>query len=203
MYKLYFVPEACSLATQVVLRELNQAVQIINKKDVANFERINPVGTVPVLEDGESIVREGAAIMLHILEKHDNILFPSQQDQRSLAIQNILFANATMHPAYSKLFFIAQTLPDGEAKTIAFEAATKSINDLWNVVNQRLLNQKYIGGKNLSAADIMLAVYSRWGAHFPVEIQLGSRTEEMINSVLERPSFITSLNAEQELKEAA
>ncbi len=49
MYTLYYLPDACPLATQVVLHELDQPVEIINMQTVENFSAINPVGTVPVL----------------------------------------------------------------------------------------------------------------------------------------------------------
>ena len=46
MYKLYYLPGACSLAIQVVLHELNQPVAIVNKNTIENFNSINPVGVV-------------------------------------------------------------------------------------------------------------------------------------------------------------
>ena len=48
MYTLYYIPGACSLATQVVIHELDQAVEIIDKQKVENFSAINPVGTVHI-----------------------------------------------------------------------------------------------------------------------------------------------------------
>lgn len=104
MYKLYFIPGACSLATQVILRELNQPVELINRMMVKNFEQINPTGNVPVLDSGEQFLKEGAGIVLYLLDKHPNNLFPVNHQEKRAAVENILFANATMHPAYSKLF---------------------------------------------------------------------------------------------------
>ena len=52
MYTLYYSPGACSVATQVVLHELQQDVKIIDVQQLDNFKAINPVGTVPTLVDG-------------------------------------------------------------------------------------------------------------------------------------------------------
>ncbi len=196
MYTLYYLPGACSLATQVVLRELNQEVTLINKNQTENFEQLNPVGTVPVLLDGDKNLREGAAVMFHILNKHENELFPASGAAREKAIQDIMFANATMHPAYGRLFFIAQTLEDGTGKDAAFAAAADAINHLWQVVEQNLGEQRFLGGETLSAADVMLAVYSAWGEYFPVEISLGENTQRMLDAVKNRPSFNASVAAE-------
>jgi len=207
MYTLYYLPDACSLATQVVLHELDQAVEIIDKQKVDDFTAINPVGTVPVLVDNSATSqqgathREGAAIILYLLNKHQNTMLPATGPAREQAIQDIMFANATMHPAYSNLFFIAQNIGDEKAKQSAFEAAAQAITHLWQVVEQQLElkpeKQKFLGGDQPSAADIMLTVYSRWGASFPVEIQLGPKTQKMLEAVLSKPNFQRALTTEQ------
>ncbi|CAH1387321.1 glutathione S-transferase family protein [Candidatus Nitrotoga sp. M5] len=197
MYTLYYLPGACSLATQVVLHELDQPVELVDVQHLSNFTDINPVGTVPVLIDGDSTLREGAAILLHLLYKHKNAMLPICGVGREQAIEDILFANATMHPAYSRLFFIAQHITDMHAKQTAFTAAAKAINTLWQVVEQQLAGRDYLGGERASAADIMLAVYSRWGANFPVTITQSSNTSRMLDAVQAMPSFQRSLAAEQ------
>ena len=197
MYTLYYLPGACSLATQVVLRELDQAVEIIDKQQVDDFTAINPVGTVPVLVDNGNTRREGAAVILYLLNKHQNTMLPATGAARDIAIQDIMFANATMHPAYSRLFFIAQNISNEQAKQPAFEAAAQAITSLWQVVEQQLENQAFLGGDQPSAADIMLTVYSRWGASFPVDILLGDSTHKMLDAVQAIPNFQRALTAEQ------
>ncbi len=197
MYTLYYLPGACSLATQAVLHELDQPVELIDVQQLDNFTDINPVGSVPVLIDGDSTLREGAAILLHLLNKHKNPMLPTSGASREQAIEDILFANATMHPAYGRLFFIAQHITDIHAKQTAFTAAAEAINTLWQVVEQQLAGRDFLGGERASAADIMLAVYFRWGANFPVTITQGSNTSRMLDAVQEMPSFQRSVAAEQ------
>ena len=197
MYTLYYLPGACSLATQVILHELDQAVEIIDKQKVDDFTSINPVGTVPVLVDNGNARREGAAVILYLLNKHQNTMLPATGAARDIAIQDIMFANATMHPAYSRLFFIAQNISDELAKQSAFEAAAQAVTSLWQVVEQQLANQKFLGGDQPSAADIMLTVYSRWGASFPVDILLGHNTQKTLDAVQAMPNFQRALAAEQ------
>ena len=208
MYTLYYLPDACSLATQVILHELKQPVNIINMQDVTDFSSINPVGSVPVLlnkkavnsatVNGQTSHREGAAIILHLLNTHKNTLLPTQGIERDHAIENIMFANATMHPAYGRLFFINQYITDEAAKKEAYQAATAAINSLWLVVENQLATQPFLGGESPSAADILLSVYARWGGSFPVDIQLGIRTQKMLSAVQSMPSFVKALAAEQD-----
>jgi glutathione S-transferase len=206
MYTLYYSPSACSLATQVVLHELDQQVEIVNVSDVENFSAINPVGAVPVLieqdqSNGQSYTyTEGAAIILHLLDRHQNSLLTAAGVARNKGIEQILFANATMHPAYGRLFFIAQQIEDEAVKDLAFKAAAKMISTLWQVVEQELAKnseeENFLAGEGVSAADIMLTVYSRWGGSFPVNISIGERSQKMIDAVLAMPSFKRALAAE-------
>lgn len=195
MYTLYYSQGACSVATQVVLRELGQDVKIIDVKKDDSFKAVNPVGAVPVLIDGDKTLTEGAAIMLHILNKHHSSLFP--KNDRQQATQDIMFANATMHPAYGRLFFLAQNISDEKVKQEALNAAAESINELWQVVENKLASTSFLGGDSPSAADIMLAVYSRWGTYFPVDIVIGDKTTKMLNAVQAMPNFIKTDEAEQ------
>ncbi|WP_293265707.1 glutathione S-transferase family protein [Neptunomonas sp.] len=197
MYTLYYFPGACSLATQVVIHELGQSVDIIDKQQVSDFSAINPAGMVPVLVDNGKTLLEGAAVMLYLLNKHQSSMLPATGRGREQAIQNIMFANATMHPAYSRLFFIAQNIADEKAKQSSFDTAAQAITRLWQVVEQQLVGQDFLGGDQPSAADIMLTVYSRWGASFPVDISMGNNTIKMLDAVLEMPSFQRALSAEQ------
>ncbi len=204
MYTLYYLPSACSLATQVVLRELGQDFDLIDVQKLEDFSSLNPLGSVPVLSDGERNLKEGAAIILHLLDKHENRFLPNNDaEARQQAIQDIMFANATLHSAYGRLFFAARAMDDADTKQRFFDAVAADISKLWAVVEDQLQTKHFLGGDHASVADIMLAVYSRWGAAFPVTIEIGERTTKMIEAVLSMPSFQQSLQAEEQNSAAA
>ncbi|MCF2827270.1 MULTISPECIES: glutathione S-transferase family protein [unclassified Pseudoalteromonas] len=198
MYTLYYLPGACALATQVILRELKQPFELVDKRGVDNFLAINPTGKIPVLNDGENCLVEGAAILLYLLNKHENNLLPQANVlQKQQAMENILFANATMHPAYNRLFFATGAIADEHARQPFLEAAAVAINELWVLVEKKLAQQSFLGGDQVSTADIMLAVYARWGTYFPVDIIIPEKVSKMLAAVEARPSFIASIAAEQ------
>lgn len=198
MYTLYFLPGACSLATQVLLRELGQNVTLIHKNTVPDFQQLNPSLQVPVLQHNGETLTEGAAIMLYLLKRHPNSIWPTAPSSGQAALADLLFANATMHPAYGRLFFISRQLEAGEQQTRAFTAAAAAITLLWQQVEQRLQHQPYLAGEQFGVADLLLAVYSRWGQFFPVSIPLGPRTQLMLDNIIARSSFQQALLAEQQ-----
>lgn len=202
MYTLYFSPGACSLATQVILREIDQTFKLVSVNDVDDFSAINPVAQVPAIHDGNKLFTEGAAIIIKLLSTHKNSLLPESGDERDTAIENIMFANATMHPAYGRLFFIAANITDESAKQQAFAAAAESINSLWATVESKLQGT-FLGGNSHSAADIMLSVYHSWGQYFPVTIEPGPKTQKMIEEIYKLPSYEKSTQAEKKEPAAA
>ncbi len=203
MYTLYFLPGTCSLATQAILHELNQPVELIHRQDADNYETLNPAGTVPVLIDQNRVLNEGVAILLHLLDKHDNDLLPRDGAQRQQAIENMMFANASMHPAYGRLFFIDRHITHTETKQQALAAAAGAINKLWQAVETKLRGETYLGNDTPSPADFLLAVYSRWGEFFPVDITIGPNARRMIDQVTARASFQQALQRENLYRAAA
>ncbi|MCG8317718.1 MAG: glutathione S-transferase N-terminal domain-containing protein [Pseudomonadales bacterium] len=197
MYTLYYKPYACSLATHTILNLLDIPVEAIDKNKVDNFTDINPVGIVPVLKDGNKIVREGVAVILYLLDKHPNQLIAPRGDAREQAIENMLFANATMHPAYGRLFFLSGAINDETVKQEALNAAAVAINQLWDVVEQCLGSKPFLGGDVVSPADILLTVYSRWGQFFPVDIVIGEKTASMMQRVMEMAAFRDALEQQE------
>ena len=197
MYTLYYSPGACSVAIQAVLHQLEQDVKIIDVNKINNFKDINPVGAVPVLMDGDNSLKEGAAILLHLLEKHQSSMLPTSGPARQKAIHDLMFANSTMHTAYGRLFFIGGSISDEKAKQEALNAAAQQINALWQVVESELGDNAFLAGEQVSAADFFLAVYSTWGAYFPIDIVFGEKSTALINRVQALPSYQKAVAAQQ------
>jgi len=206
MYKLYYMPGACSMAVHVILNELGQQVTLENAT-VAETKnellKVNPRGAVPVLVDDKQVIREGAAIVLHLLEKHKNTLFPASGAERATALEWLMFCNATLHPAYARAFGALRYF-EGETQQKVLTVAVPQINKLWEEVESRLAGSPYLCGKELTAADILLTVIANWSGKFEGKIKLGENTKRLLRNVIARPSYQKALATEQvEYKAAA
>jgi glutathione S-transferase len=208
MYKLYYSPGACSMAIHVVLNECNQPATF-EKIDLAaprppEFLKINPRGQVPVLVDGDQVLREGAAIILHLCEKHQSPLLPKSGPARDVAIEWLMFCNATLHPAYARCFFLLRNTQDAAAKEHLLGVALAMLNKLWAEVEERLGASAYLASDSITAADILLTVIANWANYLPKAPMLGPRTKKLLQTVIARPSYKKALEAEQvEYKAAA
>ncbi|QIL91302.1 glutathione S-transferase [Microbulbifer sp. SH-1] len=197
MYKLYYMPGACSRAIHALLLDLGQPVELIARESVENFREINPTNQVPVLTDGDLVLREGAAIVLHLLDKHGAPELQGTAGQRAEFTQWLMFANATLHPAYSLLFFASRGLESEDAKQEVLQKAAARLTGLWGIVEARLQNREFVCGEKISAIDLMLAVYANWGNYFPLDIELGERTRKLLYRVAEYPAFVRAVEAEE------
>lgn len=208
MYQLFYSPGACSMAVHVLLNELQQPVTL-HKVDLSQprpteLLQHNARGQVPTLVDGDLSIVEGAAIMLHLAEKHPTPLLPAMPGrERSSALQWLMFCNASLHPAYSR-FFGAQRMPlDTAAKEQLIKICVDQINALWQIVEQRLEHSAYLAGSTPTLADILCAVIANW-AMAETRIQRGPKTKAMLLQVTSRPAYQQALQAEQvEYKAAA
>lgn len=197
MYKLYYMPGACSRAIHALLLDLGQPLELIPRDSVEDFRKINPSNQVPVLVDGELVLGEGVAIVLHLLEKHRSPTLPADPAARAEFYEWLLFANATLHPAYGMMFFAHYQLEGEAGKREVLEKGAARLSSLWSIIDERLQKRQFVCGDGLSVVDMMLAVYSGWGQAFPTDIQLGERTERMLAAVQQYPAFQKAVAAEE------
>ncbi len=206
MYKLFYSPGACSMAVHVVLNELNQGVELIRATigDPSNIDpelkKVNPRNQVPVLvEDGKPIL-EGGAMIAYVCDKHKSDLLPAAGYERAQALQWLMFANSSLHPAYSRTGFIKKNGGSDEL----FEKSRAAIQGLWDLVENHLAEsgKPYLTGDKVTAGDILLTVIANWG--FVGSFNFGPKTKALLKSVSSRPAYQKALEAEKvEYKAAA
>ncbi|MFY9288640.1 MAG: glutathione S-transferase family protein [Alphaproteobacteria bacterium] len=202
MYKLYYAPGTCSLAVHIALNECNQPVTL-EKIDVMagpqrppEYLKLNPRGAVPLLVDDDLVLREGAAILIHILEKHQSPLLPKSGKERSVAIQWLMIINATLHPAYARVFFLKRNAPEDATKEKLMDVAAAIINKIWGEIEEQLGKTSYLAGDQITIADILMSVIANWNGNVPRPITLGPRTKALLKIVSERSAFKKALAVE-------
>ncbi len=211
---LYYAPAACSLVAHVVANALNLNVDF-KKVDFANpaatpgFLQVNPYGSVPALEDGDLKMVECGAIVLHMLNKvPNNILTPKDPKDQSRALQWLFFGNATLHPAYGRVFFLLGQGTSSDPKVVEaaktmMPVAIKSVQEMWDRVEAHLGSQKtpFLAGKTMTPGDIFLAVAANWGTFLKpmgvdLNINFGPKTKALIEKVINTKEFKATLKQE-------
>ena len=195
-YKLFYSPAACSLAVHAVLNAVGADFELIETKitDGANYSpdylKYNAIGQIPVLVEDEMVLKESAAIMIHLLDKAKSPLLPQDNEERIKAMQWLLFFNSSMHQTYSAYFLILRNLQGAgaeEAKTLI----TKRIKKLWRYVEGEITSE-FIAGSHPTAADILMTVIANWLPH----ITPGVKVQNICKKITEQPYFAKSLATE-------
>lgn len=204
MYTLYGMTGSCSMAVHTLLNELAVPFEVIDVRvpegqpKPADFLKLNPRGSVPVLVDDGHRIREGGAILAYLLDKHNSPMLPQSGPARATALEWLAFANATMHPLYSRVFFTLRALKNPEGQAESLNATIESINKMWADVDAQLAKTAFVCGDSCSAADILLAVIANWGqGGFAKQIVLGDNVKRMLAAVTARPAFQKTLADER------
>lgn len=202
MYTLYYLPGTCSLAVHAVLNEVGAEFKTVSvavadgQPRPADFLKINPRGNVPVLEKDGVTQREGAAILVSLLEEHKSPLLPASGTARAAALEWLMFANATLHPAYARCFFQHKALGANAAENPLYAPAIAQVQKLWDDVEQQLSDKPYVCGAECTIADILLTVIANWSPMLRQPITFGANTKAMFNRVIARPAYQKAMAAE-------
>jgi glutathione S-transferase len=201
MYKLYYSKGACSLAIHVVLNEIGSKFELINAKNSDGSKsteilKVNPRGAVPVLEIDGFILKEGVAILTYLLDNNANSLLPKEGLKRAKALEWLCFANATLHPAYSRLFFARAVLGEKASQNDLYAPSIKAIQNYWNEIEKHLTSNQYLCGDDFTVADILVTVIANWSGNFKGPINFGEKTKDYFSRVIARPAFAKALTAE-------
>ena len=197
------------MAAHVVLNSVGAAVTL-HKLDLAagqqkspEFLKLNSRGQVPVLVDDGFALREGAAILVYLCEKHQSALLPREGQGRAVALEWLMFCNATLHPAYSRVFALPRQNIDQAAKDALSAIYIDGINALWQDVEARLGQTAFLAGDSMTVGDILLAVIANWGATFPKPVVIGPKTKQLLKKITALPAYQKALEVEQVTYQAA
>ena len=168
--KLYFAPNACSLASHIALEKIGQpyAVEQISLRDGEHrserFTNINPKQQVPVLDVDGKILTEGPAILTFLADHHPEAqLLPAVGTwQRVRAIEWLTFVSTSIHGAFGVYFHPGSYLGDAAQADALKENALNKINHLLTLAEARLEDQPFLSGSFATVADYYLYVTLRW-----------------------------------------
>lgn len=204
--KLYFAPNACSLAPHIVLRELElpfTLVRVNNQTkrtaDGRDFLEINPKGYVAALElaDG-TVLTEGAAILQYLADLNpDAGLAPHNGSlQRTHLQAQLNFIGSELHAGMSPLF--SEQIPE-PVKALLRERLAKRLG----FMEQVLADEGYVLGGNFSIADAYLFTVLGWSEHLRVELDAFPALRRFRETIGKRRAVIEALRAERESAAAA
>ena len=126
------------------------------------FQQLNPFGTVPVLEDGEIVIPETGAILLHVAERFpDAGLLPRAGPDRAQALR-WLFHAAALHADFMTWRRASMALrEDRHAMEATQEWMARRLAEAFRTV-ERVLDGPFLVGTTAGPADFYLFMVAGW-----------------------------------------
>ena len=121
----------------------------------ADYRALHPIGTAPVISDGDILLAESAAIIEYIIARHGGGRLAIGKDSPAFAdyLFWFYFANGSMMPA-SMIEMVVSRVGDEAGRM--FAGLTDRVERNFAMVEARLGETPYFAGDAFSAADILM-----------------------------------------------
>lgn len=194
MMKLYYAPRTRSVRVRCLLEEIGlpyELERIEFRPSAQAFTQATPLGKLPVLVDGETVIGESGAILEYILERHGNgrMAPPSGSPLRGEFLQWMHFAEGTAYPPLGVIIWHTIYLQNADQVALAVDSARERAHAALGVLERRLAGRDFLLGAEFSAADIMVAFTLAAAQFVGVLDDRYARLPAYLAAVMGRPSF--------------
>ena len=201
--KLYLTPHACSLAVDIVARELDiplalEWVDVRAKKlrDGSDYYKVNPKGQVPTLQldDGEFLT-EGPVIVQYLADgKPGNGLLPAPGAMaRYHVLEWLNFVGTELHKGFTPLF--RPTTPQEYR-----EIARQNLKTRFQWLDGVLAGQPFLTGAAFTVADAYCYTILMWSKLHDIDLAPWPNLAAYVARVAARPSVKAAEEAERQAK---
>ncbi|MGC4077461.1 MAG: glutathione S-transferase family protein [Rubrivivax sp.] len=160
---------------------------------------MNPNGLVPTLRDGELTLWESHAIVRYLSAEYGSgLLFPMEPRDRAAVDQWTDWTATTFQPAWIGLFWAKVRTPEAQQDAAAIARALEATTRCFAMLETRLSQVPYLGGNELTYADIAAGVsLYRWST-MAIERPKLPRVEAWHARLDERAAFRKAVNVSYE-----
>jgi glutathione S-transferase len=201
--KLYYTANACSLASNIALREAGLKFELVKvdrktrkAADGLDYDEVNPKGYVPALTlDNGEVLTENVAVLQYIADRNPAVKLapPAGTMERYRLMEWLSYINSEIHKTFSPLF-------RAEAPEGAKEWARNSLPRRLDYAQSALGSKSYLMGEQFTVADAYLYVVLGWGRHVNFDIGRWPQLQRLHERVGARPHTVEALKSEGLLK---
>jgi glutathione S-transferase len=213
MIALHYFPGNASLIPHILLHELGLPfeLRLVDRSQNAHkspaYLKLNPNGLIPVLEDGDLVLYETAAICLHLVDTHAAAgLAPALGTaERAHFYKWIVWLTNTLQVSLTHYFYPERLVDPGNeagAAQVRHQAQLR-IGGLLDQLDQQIASQggPWMMGRGYSALDPYAFVLGRWTRGFSGPASAPARERPnlgpYLRRMLARPAVQRAIATEQ------
>jgi glutathione S-transferase len=201
--KLYYSPNACSMAIHVILEEIGEPYELglVKFAEGAQYQpeylAISPKSKVPALQrDDGSVLTELPAIAWYLARSHPQAnLIPAGVEGEARTLELLDYITATIHMrGFTRIFRTATFTPRKEDEPQVAARGREMIIEGLNILEPVLGTKDYLlGAYSIADAGMFYIVY--W-ADRRAKITLSPVWQAYLDRLLARPAVMRMLAAE-------
>ena len=170
MLKLFYAPNACSLAPHIALNEAGaeyEAIKVDTMKGEqrsAEYLAINPKARVPSLVTEHGILTEAPVILGYIARTFADADLAPPPGFKFFEMQSFNgYLSSTIHITFAHIFRPERYADDDAAKAAMRAKAPKSLIEQFQLIEERLSDgREWVHGAQYTVSDPFLYVFARW-----------------------------------------
>lgn len=174
-YWLYYSPDSANLVVRLVLEELGaryRSVLVdrgINEQCSEAYTRLNPQGLLPVLVDGEVVLFETAAIILHLADRHGGLAPAMGSPARPELYKWLFYLSNTLHADLRVVFYAHRYSETESCRRSVRGAVRERVVDHFRLLDgmMRRHGGDWLLASGLSVCDYYVAACARWALLYP------------------------------------
>jgi glutathione S-transferase len=197
--KLYYFSGACSLASNIALREAGLPFELVKvdrrtrkAADGLDFNEINPKGYVPALAlDNGEVLTENVAVLQYIADRNPaaKLAPPAGTMDRYRLVEWLAFISSEIHKNFSPLF-------RDDASEDTKQYVRKVLSARVEFLNRALGSRPFLMGEQFTVADAYLFTVVGWSRHLNFDLGKWPQLQRYMERVGARPQVIEALKAE-------
>ena len=205
--KLYFAPNACSLAVHITAHEAAVPLGLVavdlathTLRDGSDYRAINPRGYVPALAlDDGTVLTEVAALVQYIADlRPESNLAPKAGTLERVRLQAWLtFIGTELHKQFSPWLWHADTA-ESTVRAIKDKIATRFAE-----LDRVFAKQPWLTGERFTIADAYAFAIVRWAPMMKMSLDAYPALGAWLDRVAARPQVAAAIAAERPQREAA
>jgi glutathione S-transferase len=161
-----------------------------------DLKALHPMGAAPVIEDGELMLAESGAIVDYLIEKHGGgrLRLPATHPDFADFIYWFHYANGTLQPLIVRIILMSRAgVPDDNPLMLSMRIRLEKVMAF---VELQLGKAPYLGGRELTAADIMsVFVLTTMRRFLPIDLAPYPNTRGYLQRIGERSAYQRAITA--------
>ncbi len=205
MFKLYYAPGTCALASHIALEEAGADYTTerlnfkINQQNSPEYLAINPKGRVPSLVTDRGILTETPAMLAYIAQSFPQAKLAPLDDPFAFAqVQSLnSYLCSTVHVAHAHKLRGARWATEESSFADMKRKVPETMSACFALIERGMLKGPWVMGENYTICDPYLFTIAQWLEGDSVDIKSMPKVADHFKRMAERPAVRKVLEQEK------